>query len=147
MPTKIEAAGDTIKIDKAFVSGKDRVNVNGQVVFEGNIAPGSKHEFELGDLIIERSKRAIPEVPLLWANLLHSLSATSAYRRKVGPTLEANQLVDFVFTDAQFPRYQTTGFGRYANFKPMSQGGSAVLRTCRDKNLGRIIVMKTLPLP
>lgn len=55
-------------------------------------------------VIIERSKQAFPEVPLLWANLLQSLSATSAYRRKVGPTLEANQLVDFVFTDAQFPR-------------------------------------------
>jgi serine/threonine protein kinase len=47
-------------------------------------------------------------------------------------------------TDAQFPTTHTTGFGRYADFQPLAQGGSAVLRTCRDKNLGRTVVMKTL---
>jgi hypothetical protein len=31
----IKALGDTIKIDKTFVSGKDRIAVNGAVVFEG----------------------------------------------------------------------------------------------------------------
>ena len=53
---------------------------------------------------VEHTRRTTVEVPLLWANLLQSLSATSAYRRKVGPTADANQLVDFLFTDAQFPR-------------------------------------------
>ncbi|MEQ8208435.1 MAG: serine/threonine-protein kinase [Lacipirellulaceae bacterium] len=47
-------------------------------------------------------------------------------------------------TDARFPKHQTTGFGRYSDFKPLSKGGSAVLRTCRDNNLGRTVVMKTL---
>ena len=47
-------------------------------------------------------------------------------------------------TDVEFPSYQTLGFGRYSDFKPMAIGGSAQLRTCRDKNLGRTVVMKTL---
>ena len=47
-------------------------------------------------------------------------------------------------TDAQFTHYQTTGFGRYCDFQPLATGGSAILRTCRDKNLGRTVVMKTL---
>lgn len=47
-------------------------------------------------------------------------------------------------TDAQFPATHTTGYGRYSDFHPLAQGGSAVLRTCRDKNLGRTVVMKTL---
>jgi len=47
-------------------------------------------------------------------------------------------------TDAQFPLTQTTGYGRYSDFQPLAQGGSAVLRTCRDKNLGRTVVIKTL---
>ena len=47
-------------------------------------------------------------------------------------------------TDVEFPSYQTMGFGRYSDFKPLAAGGSAQLRTCRDKNLGRTVVMKTL---
>jgi serine/threonine protein kinase len=47
-------------------------------------------------------------------------------------------------TDVEFPSYQTLGFGRYSDFKPLAAGGSALLRTCRDKNLGRTVVMKTL---
>ena len=47
-------------------------------------------------------------------------------------------------TDAQFPTTHTTGFGRYVDFQPLGHGGSAILRTCRDKNLGRTVVMKTL---
>ena len=47
-------------------------------------------------------------------------------------------------TDAQLPKYQTTGFGRYSDFKPLAKGGSAILRTCRDNSLGRTVVMKTL---
>lgn len=45
MAATIQAVGDTIKIDKAFLSGKDRVAVNGQVVFEGKIAPNSPQSF------------------------------------------------------------------------------------------------------
>lgn len=47
-------------------------------------------------------------------------------------------------TDAELPKYQTTGFGRYADFKPLAKGGTATLQTCRDKSLGRTVVMKTL---
>lgn len=47
-------------------------------------------------------------------------------------------------TDAQLPKYQTTGFGRYKDFQPLAKGGSAVLQTCRDTSLGRTVVMKTL---
>jgi serine/threonine protein kinase len=47
-------------------------------------------------------------------------------------------------TDVDFPSHQTMGFGRYSDFKPLASGGSAQLRTCRDKNLGRTVVMKTL---
>ncbi len=47
-------------------------------------------------------------------------------------------------TDADFTHYQTTGFGRYSDFQMLASGGSAILRTCRDKNLGRTVVMKTL---
>jgi serine/threonine protein kinase len=47
-------------------------------------------------------------------------------------------------TDARFTTNQTTGFGRYSEFQPLAAGGSAVLRTCKDKNLGRTVVMKTL---
>jgi serine/threonine protein kinase len=47
-------------------------------------------------------------------------------------------------TDAELPSFQTTGFGRYSDFKPLAVGGSAQLRTCRDKTLGRTVVMKTL---
>jgi len=47
-------------------------------------------------------------------------------------------------TDVDFTTYQTIGFGRYSDFKPLATGGSAILRTCRDKNLGRTVVMKTL---
>lgn len=46
---KIQALGDTIKIDKAFVSGKDRVAVNGQVEFLGKLAVGKAHRFAAGN--------------------------------------------------------------------------------------------------
>ena len=60
---------------------------------------------DVGDaIIIERKNQQLTEVPTLWANLLQSLSATSAYRRKVGPTLEAGLVFDFILSDQQFPR-------------------------------------------
>lgn len=46
----------------------------------------------------------IPELPLLWANLLKSLSATAAYRRHVGPMLTSDEVVEFVLKKRQFPR-------------------------------------------
>ncbi|MEM9621651.1 MAG: alpha-E domain-containing protein [Pseudomonadota bacterium] len=51
-----------------------------------------------------RADNIMPAIPLLWANLLKSLSATSAYRRKVGPLLGPTEVVDFLFRSSQFPR-------------------------------------------
>lgn len=48
MATTIQASGDTIKIDKAFVSGKDRVAVNGDVVFEGKLRGEKPQQFVVG---------------------------------------------------------------------------------------------------
>lgn len=42
--------------------------------------------------------------PLLWGALLQALSAMSAYRREVGPIVEKNAAVDFVFMQQTFPR-------------------------------------------
>ena len=42
--------------------------------------------------------------PLIWASLLHSLSAKSTYRRTIGPQIEAAAAVDFVFRDPTLPR-------------------------------------------
>jgi uncharacterized alpha-E superfamily protein len=41
---------------------------------------------------------------LLWGTLLRSLSALGAYRRMVGPLVEKNAAVDFVFLEPAFPR-------------------------------------------
>lgn len=47
-------------------------------------------------------------------------------------------------TDRDLPRHVKNGFMRYSDFKPLTQGGEAVLQTCYDENLGRTVVMKTL---
>ncbi len=40
----------------------------------------------------------------LWVNLLRSLSALSAYRREVGPLIDAGDIVEFIFKSKSFPR-------------------------------------------
>jgi len=47
-------------------------------------------------------------------------------------------------TDRDLPKHVKNGFMRYRDFKPLTQGGEAILRTCVDENLGRTVVMKTL---
>ncbi len=42
--------------------------------------------------------------PLIWASMLRSLSAISTYRRTIGPLVEADAVVDFVFCDGSLPR-------------------------------------------
>ncbi len=42
--------------------------------------------------------------PLIWAALLQSLSAMGTYRRTIGPLVEAQQVVDFVFREPTLPR-------------------------------------------
>ena len=48
MATTVSTMGDTIKIDKTFVSGKDRIAVNGDVVFEGKAAAGTPQRIKVG---------------------------------------------------------------------------------------------------
>ncbi len=52
--------------------------------------------------------------------------------------------IDAKETDRQLSRYFSNNSDRYTDFAPLGQGGSAVLQTCRDKNLGRTVVMKVL---
>ncbi|MCP4506534.1 MAG: serine/threonine protein kinase [Fuerstiella sp.] len=47
-------------------------------------------------------------------------------------------------TDRDLPKHVKNGFMRYRDFKPLTQGGEALLQTCFDENLGRTVVMKTL---
>lgn len=42
--------------------------------------------------------------PLIWASVLKSLSAMSAYRREFGPLVEVNNMVDFILRDTALPR-------------------------------------------
>jgi uncharacterized alpha-E superfamily protein len=41
---------------------------------------------------------------LLWSSMLQSLSAISAYRHKIGPVVEADSSVDFMFKESDLPR-------------------------------------------
>ena len=59
---------------------------------------------EVGAAAILENKSTTAEIPLLWFNLLNSLSAKSAYQRSVGPILDANSVVNFVFSNPLFPR-------------------------------------------
>tara|TARA_R110002110_G_scaffold415860_1_gene658704 strand:+ start:18290 stop:19195 length:906 start_codon:yes stop_codon:yes gene_type:complete len=42
--------------------------------------------------------------PLIWASMLQSLSAMGTYRRTIGPLVEVNEVVDFVFSEGSLPR-------------------------------------------
>ncbi len=52
--------------------------------------------------------------------------------------------IDAKDTDRQLSRYFSNNFDRYLDFEPLGKGGSAELQTCRDKNLGRTVVIKFL---
>ncbi|MEM9346159.1 MAG: serine/threonine-protein kinase [Planctomycetota bacterium] len=47
-------------------------------------------------------------------------------------------------TDAPMPRQWLSGSLKYTNFMPLTEGGTAELQTCLDKNLHRTVVYKTL---
>lgn len=47
-------------------------------------------------------------------------------------------------TDKDLPRHIVNGYMRYDNFHKFSEGGSASLEECLDKNLGRMVLMKRL---
>ncbi len=48
--------------------------------------------------------KTLPEMNWLWANLLKSLGALTAYREIAGPLIDANGVVNFIFNHTQFPR-------------------------------------------
>ena len=52
----------------------------------------------------EKNKTILKSVHFLWSHLLDSLSATSAYRREIGPIIEANDALAFLMSDQTFPR-------------------------------------------
>ena len=52
--------------------------------------------------------------------------------------------IDAAQTDRQLSRYFSNNYSRYSEFEEFAKGGSAILRTCLDNNLGRRVVMKTL---
>ena len=47
-------------------------------------------------------------------------------------------------TDATLPKHVANGFMRYDRFESFADGGVCHLDTCRDKNLGRRVILKTL---
>ena len=54
------------------------------------------------------------------------------------------QRVDIQKTDDLLSKFYLAGFHKYEDFQPLSEGGTAVLQTCFDKNLQRRVVMKML---
>lgn len=52
----------------------------------------------------ERAEQFSTLDPLLWGALLQGLSAGSAYRREVGPIVDRQAVVNFVFLAPRFPR-------------------------------------------
>ena len=52
--------------------------------------------------------------------------------------------IDAKETDRQLSKYFSNNSDKYIDFAPLGQGGAAVLQTCRDKHLGRTVVMKVL---
>lgn len=54
--------------------------------------------------LIDKQQNAIPDRTLLWTNILKSLSATSAYRREIGPLVDGDEVVNFVLKNEAFPR-------------------------------------------
>jgi uncharacterized alpha-E superfamily protein len=66
--------------------------------------------------------------PLLWGALLQALSAMGAYRREVGPIVEKNAAVDFVFMQPSFPRSVRFCIrGIREDLKPLSNNRAALL--------------------
>jgi len=74
--------------------------------------------------------------PLLWGYLLQALSAMGAYRRTIGPQLEAATVVDFLFTEERFPRsLQFCLRGIHEELKPLHNSAEtlALLDSTRRK--------------
>lgn len=56
----------------------------------------------------------------------------------------AKHAINVAETDAPMPRQWLSGSLKYTDFAPLTEGGTAELQTCFDKNLHRTVVYKTL---
>ncbi|MEE2614089.1 MAG: serine/threonine-protein kinase [Verrucomicrobiota bacterium] len=65
-------------------------------------------------------------------------------KRKVKDTALHDTSLHLDDTDGDFPVHWKSGSLKYADFKLMAEGGTAKLFTCRDINLHREVVYKTL---
>ncbi|MEM7467245.1 MAG: alpha-E domain-containing protein, partial [Pseudomonadota bacterium] len=68
-------------------------------------------------------------------NLLKSLSAKSAYQRSVGPSLDANSVVNFVFTNVVFPRSIANCLQRIEEIIGLMQAPPGLMRELRQTSL------------
>jgi len=57
---------------------------------------------------------------------------------------ESKTSINIEETDAPMPRQWLSGSLKYTDFLPLTEGGTAELQTCFDKNLHRTVVYKTL---
>lgn len=54
--------------------------------------------------IVDHDGEEVPDVALVWTSILNAVPANSAYRREVGPLVDGNEVVDFLFNNQSFPR-------------------------------------------
>jgi uncharacterized alpha-E superfamily protein len=72
--------------------------------------------------------------PLIWAALLQSLSAMGTYRRTIGPLVEAESVVDFVFRESTLPRSVRFCLnGIRTELAPLKNNGEALRRLERSR--------------
>jgi len=83
---------------------------------------------------LEREGAAHGIEHLLWGTLLKSLSALGAYRRMIGPQVEKNAAVDFVFMEPIFPRsIRFCIRGIREELRPLSNNKNALRVTERSR--------------
>ena len=63
-------------------------------------------------ILLERSADISPCDSLLWANILKTLGAGTAYLRRVGPTIQADEVISLILGDETFPRSVLHCLGR-----------------------------------
>lgn len=56
------------------------------------------------DAILKHGGDEMPQITLIWTSLLKAVSASSAYRREVGPLVEGREVVNFLCKSQSFPR-------------------------------------------
>ncbi|MEM8500969.1 MAG: alpha-E domain-containing protein [Pseudomonadota bacterium] len=84
--------------------------------------------------IAEKDSRAASVVPLLWASVLKAVSAHSAYRREVGPLIDADQVIEFVCLHSKFPRslnYCLSSLEQVLSFLDNNKKSTTIVRQLR----------------